>query len=326
MIRRKEDINEESLKQEFEEIRKRLEINSLDEALIFPKFFQIEPSRVCNSRCRFCAVDDWDKSVPFMPDKLFDKLVTEFKNHTNHIEVVCLARAGEPLLDKKIVDKVKTLKEIGINKVTLSTNASLLSKEKALDLLNAGLDDIMLSIDTVNREKYESVRRGLDFDTVMKNIRTLFEIREKIRPEVIVRVRGVATFDINSTEGINELEKWESFWGQFRKSQDRIYMKQAHSWGNQKEGQYIPEYENVFHPCILPWSTLHVTTMGLVPLCPQDYDAKANLGDANKNFISDIWNNAKWERIRKLHSSGKRNEISFCRGCYLFDKEFSLEK
>lgn len=326
MIKQLKDVNKESLGRELDDIKDRIGIDKLEQALKFPKFFQIETVRLCNSRCLFCAVDDWDKSVPYMSEELFQKILKELGEYSDWIEMVSIQRAGEPLLDKKIVERVQDLKDAGIKRVSMSTNASLLSEEKAEKLLEAGLDDLMLSIDTIDPEKYTKIRRGLNYDRVVQNIKTLFAVRERLNSNLIIRVRGVTTFDVDSPEGKEELQNWEDFWGRLKRPGDRIYMKQAHNWGNQKEGEFTPSRTDVYHPCVLPWSTLHVTAMGIVPLCPQDYDAKANLGDINQQTIKEVWQNEKWNNIRRLHASGQRNEINFCRGCRLFDLDFSLEK
>jgi radical SAM protein with 4Fe4S-binding SPASM domain len=328
MLFKKEDVTEESLGKELGNICERLDVKQLDDCLRFPKYFQIETTRLCNSRCTFCAIDQWDKSTPFMSANLFNKIASEMADHVDWIEYVAVQRAGEPLMDKDIVNKIAKLKKMGIKAVDLSTNASLLTEDKARALIDAGIDDIMFSIDSVEREKYTSVRIGLDFDTVLKNIRTFIRIREEMNPDIIVRVRGVTTFDPESEEGRSELESWEKFWNPLKKEQDRIYMKRAHNWGNQLFGENLPEegMRDIYHPCVLPWSTMHVTAMGTVPLCPQDYDAKMNIGDVNKDTIQDIWQGANWEKIREQHRTGMRNEIPFCRGCILFDRELSLEK
>ena len=54
----------------------------------------------------------------------------------------------------------------------MSTNVSLLTERKARELFEAGLDEIMLSIDTVEKQKYEEMRVGLRYEKVMKNIST----------------------------------------------------------------------------------------------------------------------------------------------------------
>ena len=324
-------VNAENLQAELDQIAQRLNLADSQEALYFPKYFQIETVRVCNARCSFCAIDQWDKSVPLMPDSLFEKVASELSEYTSWIEKVAVQRAGEPLLDKKIVSRVRRLKEAGLRYLSMSTNASMLTERKAVDLLEAGLDEIMLSIDSVEKESYEKMRVGLHYETVIHNIESMFKVRDALKPDMVVRVRGVSFYDLKKEEERRELRRWEDFWGRFRKPQDRIYMKRAHNWGNQfeltngTEKGIIGNYGDIHHPCILPWSTMHVTAMGIVPLCPMDYDAKMNFGDINRESIADVWRNNKWAWVRKLHSNGNRNKINMCRGCKLFDLDFSLE-
>jgi hypothetical protein len=71
---------------------------------------------------------------------------------------------------------------------------------------------------------------------------------------------------------------------------------------------------------------MHVTAMGTTALCPQDFDATIELGDVNRNTIVEIWRGEKMREMRALHLSGNRNDIALCRGCRLFDEEFSLER
>lgn len=328
MISNKSDLNEKNLKKELILITERLKIGKLEEALKFPKYFQIETVRICNARCPFCAIDKWDKSVPLMSDKLYDKIVEELSSYSDWIEFVALQRAGEPLLDKKIFERVFRLKKAKIKKISMSTNASMLNESNATKLLEAGLDEIILSIDSIDKENYEKMRVGLNYENTIYNIKQYFKLRDKINPKSVIRVRGVSFYDMTLPEHREEMKRWEAFWSNLRKENDRIYLKRAHNWGNQKALD-IPQFdkiENVFHPCIIPWSTMHVTAMGLVPLCPHDYDAILNLGDVNKDTIRNIWNGSKWDSVRKKHSNGERNQISFCQGCKTFDPEFSLEK
>ena len=326
MITSKDQIGETNLNNEMARIADRLKLNDYKEALYFPKYFQIETVRVCNARCPFCAIDEWDKSVPLMSDQLFDKIAEELGNYVDWIESVCLQRAGEPLLDKKIVPRVARIKDLGIKKISMSTNISMLTADKSRALLEAGLDDVMLSIDSIEKESYEQMRVGLKYETVMENIEAFFAVRDEIKPDMVVRVRGVSFHDFDNNEHKEEYAKWGEFWDRFKKPQDRIYMKRPHSWGNQKTWEeQIPEYDVIYHPCIIPWSTMHVTTDGIVALCGQDYDAKVNIGDVKEQTMAEVWHNEKWTEIRQLHQSGERNQIDFCQGCKLWDLDFSME-
>ena len=325
----KEQLSEQSLAKEMQDITRRIDVDDIDEALFFPKYFQIETTRLCNARCPFCAIDQWDKTTTFMSDDLFSKIVKEMKEFADWIEVVNVQRAGEPLIDKKIIERVRAFKEIGIKSVNISTNASLLNEARATKLIEAGIDEVMLSIDSVDKEPYEKMRVGLKYETVIDNIKRFFRLREKLNPKVIIRVRGVSFYDINNEKHRKELQRWEDFWNKNKKPQDRIYMKRAHNWGNQKiwdgHKDKMEPVNEIFHPCVLPWSTMHVTAMGIVPLCPQDYDATMNIGDINKQTIAEVWKGENWNRIRNLHATGQRNDIELCKGCKLFDLDFKLE-
>lgn len=322
MITSKTEVNEYNLSLEMQQIVQKLGLKNIDEALYFPKFFQIETVRVCNARCPFCAIDLWDKSVPFMPDELFDKIVDELSHYADWITLVDLQRDGEPLLDKKIVDRVAKMKQIGIKRVAISTNASLLNEEKAYALLEAGLDEMMISIDAIEKEDYERLRVGLKFETVIRNIQTFFRVRDEVKPEAIIRIRGVSFFDLEKEEDRKALARWEDYFHQWTQSYDRVYMKRAINWGNQKTWEdKLIAYDWVYHPCIIPWGTFHITTRGVVPLCPEDFNATMNLGNIYEQSIAEVWRSEKWNRIRGLHRTGNRNDIQFCQGCRTFDEE-----
>ncbi|SLM30887.1 Predicted Fe-S oxidoreductase [Desulfamplus magnetovallimortis] len=326
MIYDKKNINSETLEKELKNISVRAGVVKLEETIRFPKYFQLETIRLCNSHCTFCTVDVWDKSVPYIPEKLFEKVIEEMKDHNDWIEVVSVQRAGEPLLDKKITERIRRLKDIGIKRVNLSTNASLLTEDKTKELIDAGLDEIMFSIDSVDRETYSKMRIGLDFDTVVKNIRTFFRIRAEMNSNILARVRGISFYDVNSLQDQGKLKKWENFWNELKRPGDRIYMKQVHNWGNQKTWEeYTFEEPWVYHPCVLMWTTMHITTMGKIAMCPIDFDAKVVMGNLWEQTIKEIWQGHIFTKFRKLHSRGKRNELDYCQGCRLFDSDFTLE-
>lgn len=320
MILDSAQVTSENLFRELQQLAMRLDLADIEEAYYFPKYYQLETTRICNARCPFCAIDKWNKDTPFMSDDLFNKIADEMGRYSHWINTVAIQRAGEPLLDKKLVERIKKLKGKGMRCVNLSTNASLLTESKARALLLAGLDEIMFSIDSVVKETYEKMRVGLKFETVLANIETFFKVRDEMKPDMIVRVRAISFSDCEKYS--EEMDSWKAFWEQFKRPQDRIYLKRAHSWGNQVEwDDRIVENETIYHPCIMPWSTMHILSDGRVALCGNDYDARLCLGNIAEDTIYDVWHNEQCGRVRRLHASGRRNEIPFCRGCRLWDIE-----
>src|SRR5262245_22906820 len=124
MILSHADLTSGRLEDELFRLAERIDVPELKSALRFPRFFQIETTRLCNARCPFCAVDQWDKSVPMMSEDLWEKIAAELIEWRDWLRFVDLQRAGEPLLDKKIYKRIKRLKDGGIKHVAIATNAS----------------------------------------------------------------------------------------------------------------------------------------------------------------------------------------------------------
>lgn len=94
---------------------------------------------------------------------------------------------GEPLVKKNIVDIVKEIKKIdGIEEICMTTNAVLLDKY-ALDLKNAGLDRINISLDTLDKDKFKYITRIGDIDTTIRGIDKAIEVGfKKIKINVVL--------------------------------------------------------------------------------------------------------------------------------------------
>ncbi|WP_053983633.1 GTP 3',8-cyclase MoaA [Niameybacter massiliensis] len=106
---------------------------------------------------------------------------------------------GEPLLRKDIVALVKGIKEIeGIQQVTLTTNGILLDTYgKAL--VEAGIDAVNISLDTLNRKKYAALTGYDGLSKVLKGIHILKEAGLKK-----IKLNAVPLKDMNEQE-ISEL-------------------------------------------------------------------------------------------------------------------------
>ena len=125
----------------------RIFMEQLEECEKFPKYVEIEPTDRCNARCIMCTKSiSQNEHVSTISDALFDKIVNEIKEYADWIEWVTIQWMGEPLLDMQLEDRIRKLKSAGIKKVMLNTNASLLNAERCERLLNAGLDDLRMSM------------------------------------------------------------------------------------------------------------------------------------------------------------------------------------
>ena len=301
-----------------EELANRLDLSDIRESFYFPKYFEIETVNACNARCLMCTIDDWEQTRnPIMDENLFSKFAHEVSDYSDWIETVCLNRDGEPTLDKNMHKKIQLLKNVGIKSVTMATNVQLLDQNRAHQYIDAGLDDIMLSIDGITKKTFETIRVKLDYETVVNNTLNLIKIRNKNKSPLTIRLRMII-MDSNK----HEVDDWMKFWEKHVGPQDQIYAKPAHSWGNQLNSETeeaIEKYKD--KPCIAPFSSCIIHTDGTVPICSIDYNNKVKIGDFSKSSIKEIWNDGPMMKIRSLHANSERNSISLCQGCKIWEED-----
>lgn len=282
----------------------------------FPRYFEIETVNGCNARCPMCTIDDWNRKSPVMRDALFEKIAREIVEHRDEVIRVSLYRDGEPLIDKKLAQRVALLKAGGVRRVAISTNVSLLREPVARDLLEAGIDEVILSIDSLRKEVFEAIRVRLNFDEVMENALRFIELRNRLRPGAQIRVRM-----IRQESNLDEWPAYEAFWHSKVAPGDRVNFLNIHNWGSQLDGYHpVGDVSRRVAPCVALWSLMVIFADGEVPLCNVDYNNKYPTGNVRDHSIAELWTSAIVEERRCLHFEGRRDEIPPCAGCTVWDE------
>lgn len=95
---------------------------------------------------------------------------------------------GEPLVRKDVRRLVSMLKEIdGIERVALTTNGTLLS-EQLPGLLDAGLDAVNISIDTMDEARFRAITRRSGVERVLKAVSDCAAL-----PQLVTKLNCVPT-------------------------------------------------------------------------------------------------------------------------------------
>jgi MoaA/NifB/PqqE/SkfB family radical SAM enzyme len=104
--------------------------------------------------------------------------------------VVCFLK-GEPLLNlDEFCDLLEFSRKIGYNNI-LVTNGSLLNSENAERLLQSGLNNIRVSLDSHKEETYRLFLNNFYYSQVIGNIKNLVELKARNRCDVSVGVNIV---------------------------------------------------------------------------------------------------------------------------------------
>ncbi len=296
--------------EEEKKLARRIFLNELAECEKFPKYIMIEPVDVCNARCVMCnAGKHMQKNKGnVMAMELFENIAMQIKPYAEWIEMVTLVGRGESLLDRTLELKVKRLREIGIKRVQLSTNAALLEEDRIVGLFESGLNDLRISIDSIRKDVFEKIRRGLIFEKVIENTEKAIRIRDERYPDIPIRIRAVEL-----PENREERDEWTAFW---KERLSDIDMAQFMPYSAKEAG----EIDNIAakYPCISVFSTLVIRSLGQVNLCCADLLGEMELGNIKETSLADIWQSEQFRMIRKMHLEKNRDQITLCQGCELW--------
>ena len=137
-------------------------------------YLRLSVTDLCNLRCRYCMPDGVEKleREDILTYEEFLRLAGLFARCG--VDTVRVT-GGEPLVRKGVEQLVAGLKAIpGIRKVTMTTNAVLLEQQLPA-LLNAGLDSVNISLDTLDPEVFRKITARDEFTAVQAGIRAALE-------------------------------------------------------------------------------------------------------------------------------------------------------
>lgn len=299
-------------------LERRIDGGGIEVLTQFPRYFEIETVNACNAACPMCTIADWNRKDGVMKDDLFERIAAEIAEHTDVVKRVHLYRDGEPLLDKRLPQRIHRLKVGGVREVGISTNGQLLDEHRGLAILQAGLDEIILSIDSVYPNIYAKIRVGLDWSVVTENARRFFALRNGLRSKCRIRVRMIRQ-ELNEHEWYHG--RFQAEWMRFLKGNDTVEYRDIHNWGGQLDGFKPITKAPIDKPCLALWSLMTIFADGSVPLCNVDYNNKFPLGNVKDKTIAELWQSHEQNWRRYKHMTGKRHEIPPCANCTVWSEK-----
>jgi MoaA/NifB/PqqE/SkfB family radical SAM enzyme len=143
----------------------------------FLKKVYIEPTTQCNLNCRMCIRNTWEEALGQMAETTFSSIGKSLRAFSPPPTII-FGGFGEPLSHPHIAEMVEAMKKLGCP-VELITNATLLSRDLAERLIEAGLDVLWVSLDAATTVVYGDVRLGALLPQVLANVACF---RDMLRP------------------------------------------------------------------------------------------------------------------------------------------------
>ncbi len=171
---------------------------------------EVKPNTGCNLDCMYCSINEGHPKrildVVIEKDYMIEELrkVVSVKD-CNEIEVH-IGVHGEPLLYADLVELVKGINDIKeIKRISIDTNATLLSKKKADDLIKAGLSRFNLSINAVDPELAKEMSGKKEYN--LKHVLSLLEYLASKNVKLTIAPVWVPGVNDNEMEKLIKLAK-----------------------------------------------------------------------------------------------------------------------
>jgi MoaA/NifB/PqqE/SkfB family radical SAM enzyme len=231
----------------------------------------IETSSYCNRVCDYCPVTNLEsKTKEFMSNEKFDVLIKNLEE-LNYSNIITLNLFNEPLASfDNFISRLEMLKNACPNSyIRMNSNGDYLTKDKLIQLKNAGMSEILVTMHTQKNEVYDDKKQQVRLDDFINKLElndlkelTNFEENKNISYEI--KWEGVRILAVSNN------------WG---------------SYGNDRGGELEKlSVESRDTPCLVPFREIVVDYNGLAVICWNVFRNISNkIGQIGENGLIDIY-------------------------------------
>jgi len=266
-----------------------------------PRLYQIETTSRCNLKCTFCPrttdlvankVRDMNAVMPL--DKFEEAL-----DKMPWIKSLELFHFGEPFMHKDLHTYIAACKKRGIY-VVIASNLLPATPEKIDLAFDAGLDFLVMDVDSLDAARYESMRVGGSLWLLKDRVKYI--LGKAKRPYCVaqtIMVDGVAEY----TE--DQFVEWTG-----GLKADEVRYKFLDSFRGEIADKGVLGPDDICREGFYGF-TVHVN--GNVVPCDRDWGGENVMGNIFEQSVEEIWNGKKFNAFRSEMLSDTKP--SMCRKC-----------
>lgn len=305
----------------------------------YPLYAKVEVDQRCNLNCEMCQRNQVVDNAYLTVDQ-FKEIIDKLGPGLSQVDI---HGYGESLINPDYIEMLRYLKEKRIL-ISVVTNGTLLdTEEKRRELLELKPRRVRFSIEAADKETYERIRRGANFESVKESFMELVRIRDELYPE---KDRNNPVIDIyctittQLTNQIGPMVKLKDEWGadyltfsdiawnnQFGTStfENCIRESLTNSEIDELESLYKDRRDIVFHlknegyrACDRPASHVYVDANGFIYPCTCTPSFEKDILPFGNIFeiddIREIYQSEIYDEFRRRSELGILNDKS-CRRC-----------
>lgn len=274
----------------------------------------LEFSSICNLKCRYCFLEQKERPH-FLDLEIYEKMLREICENKNYnIKIMEWPISGCFFLHpdyKEIIEITREHKEKYSNFtpwIILNDNMMLLDEEK-IDFIvkNKVINQIICSIDGVDKESFEYMRPGGDFEKVLKNTAYLLQKNREHGSRITIQINNGIDESCNNRKIDSKLKDL------FNQA-EHITRWEPLDW-NESFHTGRPIYKPRKHFCSFVFESVSLSTSGSVIKCCMDLQELTKYGDFTMNSLEDIWFSEARKAFLRLMYKGKRHLLPGCSKC-----------
>jgi len=287
-----------------------------------PIFVSVEPANICQLRCPACPVGKGErlkvKGERTMSLDVWHRTLADIRDSAF---VVQFYFQGEPLLNKDLPQMIKEAHEAGLYTI-VSTNAQAMTAHMAEQLVAAGLDRIIVSMDGLSDESYNAYRVGGSLTQCIHALSYLRDAKEQLG--------GRTTIELQVLRLKTNEHEWKSFrYAYKRLGADRLVFKTAQLYdythghplmpSDKRYCRYVLGKDGLYHRrplskgCWRVWSGAVITTNGEVLPCCYDKAHAHMYGNIMESPLKELFHN---EKATVFRQAAFRQTPQICKECY----------
>ncbi|WP_041484409.1 radical SAM/SPASM domain-containing protein [Prochlorococcus marinus] len=273
-----------------------------------PIFTLLEVASACNIKCPFCFQSDPSFTTKEYMGIIDTKLALRAVDEIDDMKIrgITIASRGEPLLYNDLellLNYIKT--KDNILEIKVNTNAKRLTEKRLIKLINTPINILVISTDHYEKDKYEKFRHGSNYETFIKNITKINEVRSSFNREsnLYTRASGV------KVDPKMDVEKFDDFYKQyFDESGSVDAIERWNTYTNEKE-------QGELNPCGFPFEKMYIWYDGVINPCDNDYKSQLSPGKFGELTLKQCWDNMQILREEMLNN--RRHLHEPCDRCYV---------
>jgi len=289
-----------------------------------PFMLMVEPTNFCNLKCPLCPSGNGQMTRPrgMMDLEAYRRLIDQVGDR---LFLLMLWNQGEPFINPCFVEMVRYARQHRIPTLTSTNGHYIRSPEQARALVEAGLDEIIVSLDGVDQETYARYRVGGKIERVFAGVRLLAEAKRELgRSTPLINLQFIV-FRHNQ-EDLEQAAKLARELGA-----DKFLVKTAQVYTQEEAERFLPEAEEFrryearpgelvvkgqpARGCKVLWYSSMVNWNGAVAPCCFDKDVEFELGQAfSGEGFERIWRGRAYMDFRR-RLLDDRLGIEMCRNC-----------